>query len=104
MARTHYRIVPTILIRDRYPVEEAIAGLDVPLLVILGAADSIVPPRLSLRVFEAANQPKRLVEMEGLDHNHPGLASGTELAEEINVFVGEQVLASDSTVRPGRGR
>ena len=93
MARTHYRIVPTILLRDRYPVEEAIAGLDVPLLVILGTADSIVPPRLSLSVFEAANQPKRLVEMEGLDHNDPGLASGARMAEEIRMFVEEQVLA-----------
>ena len=93
MARTHYRIVPTILLRDRYPVEEAIAGLDVPVLVILGTADSIVPARLSRSVFEAANQPKRLVEMEGLDHNDPGLASGAELAEEIRMFVDEQVVA-----------
>ena len=92
MARTHYRIVPTILLRDRYPVEEAIAGLDVPLLVILGTADSIVPPRLSMSVFEAANQPKRLVEMEGLDHNDPGLASGATIAGGIRVFVDEQVL------------
>ena len=93
MARTHYRIVPTVLLRDRYEVEKTVAELRVPLLVILGTADSIVPPRLSLRVFEAANEPKRLVEMEGLDHNDPGLASGAELAEEINVFVDEQVLA-----------
>ncbi len=93
MARTHYRIVPTVLLRDRYEVEKTMAELDVPLLVILGAADSIVPPRLSLNVFEAANQPKRLVEMEGLDHNDPALASGANLAEEIRLFVDEQVLA-----------
>jgi uncharacterized protein len=92
MARTHYRLVPTILLRDRYPVVEAIAGLDVPLLVILGTADSIVPPRLSQSVFEAASQPKRLVEMEGLDHNDPGLSSGARMAEEVRVFVDEQVL------------
>ncbi len=78
MARTHYRIVPTILLRDRYPVEEAIAGLDVPLLVILGTADSVVPPRLSRRVFEAANQPKGLLEMDGLDHNDPALGLGSQ--------------------------
>ena len=93
MARTHYRIVPTVLLRDRYEIEKAMADLHVPLLVVLGSADSIVPPRLSLSVFEAANQPKRLVEMEGLDHNDPGLASGANLAEEIRVFVDEQVLA-----------
>jgi len=93
MARTHYRIVPTFLLRDKYEVEQTVAELHVPLLVILGAADSIVPPRLSLRVFEAANEPKRLVDMEGLDHNDPGLASGAKLAEEIKAFVDDQVLA-----------
>ena len=93
MARTHYRIVPTVLLRDRYEVDKTIAELHMPVLVILGTADSIVPPRLSRTVFEAANQPKRLLEMEGLDHNDPGLASGASLAQEIRVFVDEEVLA-----------
>ena len=93
MAHNHYRIVPTVLLRDRYEVEKTMTELHVPLLVILGTADSIVPPGLSLSVFEAANQPKRLVEMEGFDHNDPGLASGAKLAEEIKVFVDEQALA-----------
>ena len=93
MARRHYRIVPPVLLRDRYEVEKTMAELDVPLLVILGTADSIVPPELSLAVFEAADQPKRLVEMEGLGHNAPGLASGAKLAEEIRVFVDELVIA-----------
>lgn len=89
MARTHYPFVPPFLLRDRFPVEETIAGLDVPVLVILGTADSIVPPRLSRAVFEAANEPMALVEMQGLDHNDPGLTSGPELAKTVRSFVEE---------------
>lgn len=93
MAHTHYPFVPTFLLRDRYPVEEVIAGLDLPLLVFLGTGDSIVPPPLSRRVYERAGGPKDLVELEGLDHNDAELASGARLAEEIRVFVDELVLA-----------
>jgi alpha-beta hydrolase superfamily lysophospholipase len=93
MAGTHYPFVPTILLRDRYPVEEVIGGLDMPLLVILGTGDSIVPPALSRRVYETAAGPKHLVEMEGFGHNDAELASGAELAEEIRAFIDERVLA-----------
>ncbi|HWL50351.1 MAG TPA: alpha/beta hydrolase [Acidimicrobiia bacterium] len=93
MAHTHYPFVPTFLLRDRYPVEEVIAGLEIPLLVFLGTDDSIVAPPLSRRVYEMARGPKDLVELEGLDHNDAELASGARLAEEIRVFVDEQVHA-----------
>jgi fermentation-respiration switch protein FrsA (DUF1100 family) len=87
MARAHYPFVPSFLIRDRYPVESQIAALNVPLLVVLGTADSIVPPGQSRSVFEAAAEPKELVEMEGLDHNDPGLSSGPELAKTVRDFL-----------------
>jgi uncharacterized protein len=90
MARTHYPFVPAFLLRDRFRVVETISGLDVPVLVVLGTADSIVLPKLSRRVFEAAAGPKKLVELEGLDHNDPGLTSGTALAEAIRSFVEEE--------------
>jgi hypothetical protein len=95
VARAHYPLVPTVLLRDRYPVEETVKTLETPLLVVLGTADSIVPPEQSRRVFEAAAGPKTLVEREGLDHNDPGLSSGPDLAREVRVFV-EQVTGGRS--------
>jgi alpha-beta hydrolase superfamily lysophospholipase len=87
MARAHYPFVPSFLIRDRYPVESQIATVQVPLLVVLGTADSIVPPGQSRRVFEAAAEPKELVEVEGLNHNDSGLSSSSELAETVRDFL-----------------
>jgi fermentation-respiration switch protein FrsA (DUF1100 family) len=98
VARAHYPLVPTTLLRDRYPVEETVRTLEMPLLVVLGTADSIVPPEQSRRVFEAAPGPKSLVEMEGLDHNDPGLSSGSDLAREVRVFV-EQATGGRSHSR-----
>ena len=68
--------MPTVLLRDRYPVEETVRTLETPLLVVLGTSDSIIPPEQSRRVFAAAPGPKTLVEMEGLDHNDPGCPPG----------------------------
>jgi hypothetical protein len=87
MARAHYPFVPPFLIRDRYPVEDQIGALEVPVLVVLGTADTIVPPELSRRVFEAANGTKELVEMDGLNHNDPGLSSSPELAGTMREFL-----------------
>lgn len=88
MARTHYPFVPAgILLRDRFAVEKAVGSVDAPVLVVLGTEDSIVPPALSRRVYEAAAEPKELVELEGLRHNDPGLTSGRELAESIRSFL-----------------
>jgi alpha-beta hydrolase superfamily lysophospholipase len=87
MARAHYPFVPSFLIRDRYPVESQMATLNVPLLVVFGTADSIVPPGQSRRVFEAAAEPKELVEMEGLNHNDADLSAGPELAKTVRDFL-----------------
>ncbi len=92
MTRTRYRIVPKVLLRDSYEVEKTAAELRVPLLVILSTADSVVPPQLNRRLFEDANEPKRLVDMEGFDQNELGLGSGAKLAEEIKLFVDVQVV------------
>ena len=87
VARVHYPFVPSSLLRDRYPVADQIGALDVPVLVVLGTSDSIVPPDLSRRVFEAAPAPKELVEMPGLNHNDAGLSSSPALAGEVREFL-----------------
>jgi uncharacterized protein len=96
MARTHYPFVPTWLLRDHYPVEETVSRLDVPVLVVLGTGDSIVPPDLSRRVHQAVGGPSSLVEMEGLDHNDPELSAGEDLAEVIRSFVVEHAVSKAS--------
>jgi acylglycerol lipase len=48
---------------------ERLPGLEVPLLVMLGTGDGLVPPRAGRTVHElAGSEDKRLIEYEGLYH------------------------------------
>ena len=61
LARVHYPWIPTALLPDRYPTIDQIGAISVPTLVIAGERDQIVPLANSVRLFHAANEPKRLV-------------------------------------------
>ncbi|MEO3805011.1 alpha/beta hydrolase [Nonomuraea sp. B1E8] len=67
------------LLRDRFPVAEHIAGVRAPVVVVYGTADTIVPPRLSKAVADAAAGNVRTVEVPGAGHNDLALLSGQEL-------------------------
>ncbi len=89
VGRVHYPWLPVgLLLKDRYPSIERIAGVDAPTLVILGSADSIVPSEQSRMIFEAAPDPKELVMIDGADHNDEELVSGVEVVAAIARFVG----------------
>jgi fermentation-respiration switch protein FrsA (DUF1100 family) len=88
MGRLHYPILPVRwLLRDRYPSLERIARIGCPLLVIAGASDTIVPTSQSRRLFEAALEPKRLVIVDGADHNDEALNAGPRVITAVTEFV-----------------
>ena len=70
MAAYHYRWLPVRgLIRTRLDSLSKIASYHGPLLMSHGRDDTIVPCALGKRLFEAANEPKRFIQLEGCDHN-----------------------------------
>lgn len=80
----HYPYLPVrALLRDRYPLAEQLAGVDVPVTVILGDADSVVPPTQSRRVAASAPRLRQLVEVPGADHNDPALLDGALLVGAV---------------------
>jgi len=91
VARAHLPFVPSGVIDDRWASLERIAGITVPLLVVAGTADRVVPYSQSVRLFEAAPGPKRLVTFEGADHNDAALAFGPRLIEETAHFLADAV-------------
>lgn len=90
IASVHYRWVPaSLLLRDRFANEERVEALDVPVMVIAGSEDRIVPIDQSQTVFEAATEPKRMLIIEGARHNDLELLSGAEMVAEISDFLDE---------------
>jgi fermentation-respiration switch protein FrsA (DUF1100 family) len=88
VASVHYPYLPTgLLLRDQYPNIDTITTLDIPVLVIAGSQDTIVPIAQSREVFNAAPGPKRFVTIEGADHNDAALSHGPELIDETTDFL-----------------
>jgi alpha-beta hydrolase superfamily lysophospholipase len=84
VAGVHYPLVPArLLLRDRFPVAEQVARLDVPTIVLYGGADSIVPPEQSRAVADAAARLERVVEVPAADHNDLALLSGDEVVAAV---------------------
>ncbi len=88
VAGIHYPFLPVgLLLRDRYPSIERIGDVGVPLLVIAGADDSVVPSEQSEAIHRAASEPKRLMLIEGADHNDFELLAGAQLIDAIVEFL-----------------
>ena len=58
-----------LLMYDRFPSIDLIGRIQVPLLLIHGEADNIIPIRFGRRLFEAAKQPKAAHFIAGAGHN-----------------------------------
>ncbi|MGH3357790.1 MAG: alpha/beta hydrolase [Nocardioidaceae bacterium] len=66
----HYPWLPVRwLLRDRFPVLDHIADSDVPVTVIYGGRDSVVPSEQSARVADAAPDLVEKVVLRRADHN-----------------------------------
>ncbi len=77
----------SLLLKDRYPSDERMGLIRVPTLVIAGDADSTVRFEQSRSIYELASEPKRLLVIEGADHNDHALTSGTGMVDEIAAFL-----------------
>ena len=90
VGQLHYPFLPVrALLRDRFPVVEHIERLEVPVVVVWGTRDSIVPPEQSRAVAEAAGATT--VEVEGAGHNDLALLEGRELIDAVVALVGRVV-------------
>lgn len=70
-----------LLLRDRFPVLDHVRGMDLPVVVVRGSADEVVPTGLSARVAAAA--PRLLEEVVlPAGHNDP-LMFGPPVADAV---------------------
>lgn len=79
----HYPWLPVrALLRDRFPVVEPLATSEVPVTVIYGDRDSVVPSELSARVADQAPSLAERVVLAGADHNDP-VMFGSRVAQAV---------------------
>jgi fermentation-respiration switch protein FrsA (DUF1100 family) len=88
VASVHYPFLPaSLLLWDEYPNVQTIRRVVAPLLVIAGSADRTVPVQQSEDVYLAGAEPKRLVIIEGADHNDARLNSGVQFVDAVVAFI-----------------
>ena len=79
----HYPFLPVrLLLRDRFRVVEHLSSSDVPVTVIYGDHDTVVPTALSARVADAASALVERVVISGADHNDP-VMFGPRVADTV---------------------
>ena len=84
VGKAHYPFLPVhILLKDEFDSESKIADIKMPLLILHGDSDSIVPMQLSKKLFAIAHQPKRYIEYPGLHHND---IDPNKIAEEVILY------------------
>jgi fermentation-respiration switch protein FrsA (DUF1100 family) len=79
----HYPFLPVrLLLRDRFPVAEHLSSSQVPVTVIYGEHDTVVPSALSAKVAEVASSVVERMVIKGADHNDP-VMFGPRVAEAV---------------------
>jgi uncharacterized protein len=88
VAAAHYPIFPVKwLMFDRFRSDLAIGDVHVPVLVVHGDEDDVVPIRLARRLFELAKEPKTFMQVSGGKHLVLGLA---EVFPRIREWIDEK--------------
>jgi hypothetical protein len=76
---------------DEILVADTVAGLDVPLLVIHGEQDRLVPTEQGRAIFAAANEPKLLYTVPGAGHLNIFTADPDTFTTQMRAFLAEHL-------------
>jgi hypothetical protein len=76
VARAHYPFVPLWFLRTKYESLHKMSEIRVPLLILHGDRDEVVPIEQAHRLYAAANEPKRLYVIRGASHNDTYVVGG----------------------------
>ena len=70
----------------RFELARRLREVHVPVLVLHGERDSMIPFELGRAVFDAANEPKQFSAIPGADHNDLHLAGGENYYQTLLQF------------------
>lgn len=90
IARLNYWFVPLgLLMLDQFRSIDHVAAVEAPLFVLHGDADGIVPVAHGRRMFEAAAEPKEMMEIPGGSH---GMALAPGIWQRMDDFLRRHAL------------
>ena len=93
MTKRVYPFLPglQLLVTTKYDTLSKIAQLDIPVMVLHGDRDEIVPFSMSRELYDAAKGPKRFYAIEGAGHNDTYHVGGSPYFEALREFVEEVI-------------
>ncbi len=92
MADHHYFGLPASWVMDvEFNLTKKVQALKVPLLVMHGEQDAVVPMFLGKQVFEAAPEPKKWYAVSQAGHNDVPFVGGEAYFQEIDAFVSKAI-------------
>jgi len=75
------------LLSQKFDSIDKIVDIDMPLLVVHGMADRFMPSRFSQQLFNAANEPKRLLLVPGGTHNNSMSLAGSQYRQALDALM-----------------
>lgn len=87
VARVHYPFVPLWFLRTKYESLHKIPEVRVPLLILHGDRDEVVPLEQAKRLYAAANEPKQLYVIRGASHNDTYVVGGAAYLDVWSHFL-----------------
>lgn len=78
--------IPYSFIEDamKWNMLDYIKSIRTPLLVIIGKDDKVVLPNQTRKIYKLANQPKRILELEGMDHFYK---NNSQILKKVNLLI-----------------
>jgi hypothetical protein len=73
--------------RNKLDTLGKIAQIHMPVLLIVGAQDTLTPPWMGQALFERANQPKQIYLIADADHNDIWDVGGRDLVTRLTAFL-----------------
>lgn len=90
VGKVHYPLLPVgLFLIDRFPSIDRIGSITVPVMIVAGDRDDVVPESLSRKLYDAANEPKRYLLVPGTGHNDLELAGGDSMLADVGRFLTE---------------
>lgn len=97
VAHERFPFLPVgLLLRERYDSEAIVKKLSIPLMIIHSTSDEVIPFHLGRKLYNAANEPKEFVEIQG-GHNSGIEISKGALEKSYGDFLNRVLLSEKNT-------